>query len=134
MLYLKFLLYVKLFSIVFAIETTCSISKFDYYGTLFCNKITQNNVKPNMLSQSVCFKGNITFKMGTDDPIFKSDGEAPARTVRLKSFCIDQTEVSNFQFLEFVKETKYRTEVLMFRFKFIQYFDFKKNFQGRKIW
>lgn len=48
--------------------------------------------------------------MGTDSPVFKSDGEAPARQVTLSPFCIDQTEVSNLQFWQFVKETKHKSE------------------------
>lgn len=49
--------------------------------------------------------------MGTDKPVIKSDAEGPAREVLLKPFCMDLTAVSNLQFLQFVKETKYKTEV-----------------------
>jgi formylglycine-generating enzyme len=49
--------------------------------------------------------------MGTNQPEIPSDGESPAREVTLDPFCIDQTEVSNLQFWQFVQETNYVTEV-----------------------
>jgi len=65
------------------------------------------------LSESTCFyETDLNFTMGTNDPVFKSDGESPARKVQLSSFCIDQTEVSNAQFYQFVLKTNYVTEVL----------------------
>ena len=71
-----------------------------------------NKIEPGSLTKFTCFKGdNFGFTMGTDEPIIKADGEAPARWVHLKPFCIDQTEVSNFQFSQFVAETNYKTEV-----------------------
>jgi hypothetical protein len=93
-------------------------TKSDCYGTSFCesNKIVQNKIKPENLSKMTCFhskadSGLLNFTMGTNNPIFKSDGESPSRQVLLNSFCIDQTEVSNIQFFQFVQETKYQTEV-----------------------
>ena len=84
------------------------------YGTLICqrNKLSINEIKPEFLSKETCFRNaKIAFKMGTDRPLIKSDGESPSKRIELNSFCIDQTEVSNFQFYQFVKETGYRTEV-----------------------
>jgi formylglycine-generating enzyme required for sulfatase activity len=57
-----------------------------------------------------CF-GAVQFVMGTDRPVFKADGEGPARPRSLSPFCLDQTAVSNRQFYEFVQETKHKTEV-----------------------
>lgn len=83
----------------------------DCYGTRLCEGIAQNHIRPDGLSKEICFEKEILFSMGTDEPIFKSDGEAPAKEVKLEPFCMDLTAVSNLQFLQFVQETKYRTEV-----------------------
>jgi len=50
--------------------------------------------------------------MGSDQAAFKVDGEGPRRKNTLSPFCIDLTEVSNRQFLEFVTATRYGTEVI----------------------
>ena len=39
-----------------------------------------------------------TFTMGTDTPIFRADGEGPARKVSVSSFYMDVHEVSNAEF------------------------------------
>ena len=51
------------------------------------------------------------FMMGTDVPVFLDDGESPAREVSIRPFAIDKFEVSNGEFIEFVKETGFKTEV-----------------------
>ena len=62
-------------------------------------------------SQMKCFEQtSISFTMGTNRSIFKNDGEGPSRSVILRPFCIDQTEVSNHQFDMFVKSTRYVTD------------------------
>jgi hypothetical protein len=84
------------------------------YGSLICQryKLSVNEIKPEFLSKETCFHNeNIVFKMGTDRPLIKNDGESPSKRIELNSFCIDQTEVSNLQFYQFVVETGYRTEV-----------------------
>ncbi|MCS6946381.1 MAG: formylglycine-generating enzyme family protein, partial [Steroidobacteraceae bacterium] len=45
--------------------------------------------------------------MGSTDPLF-SDAQ-PVQRVRVNSFCIDTTEVTNTQFARFVAATGYRT-------------------------
>ena len=117
----KFQLYKNLFFLFLTIEICCGngyqpvcINHDHCYGTNLCNinKYATNKIKPTSLSTETCFmKKNIQFKMGTDQPLYIKDGEGPARIVELKTFCIDQTEVSNLQFYEFVQETKYKTEV-----------------------
>ena len=85
------------------------------YGTKLCDPILQNRITPEYVSKMICFKNNASnFIMGTDKPIFKSDGEGPCREVLLDKFCIDLTQVSNLQFLQFTEETNYRTEVSYF--------------------
>jgi formylglycine-generating enzyme required for sulfatase activity len=62
-------------------------------------------------SRMACFPGrNLSVTMGTNEPIFKFDGEAPARQVPLQPFCMDQTEVSNGQFWNFVRSAGYVTD------------------------
>lgn len=77
---------------------------------LSCSK----NEKPSD-SPMACFAQQVEFTMGTNEPFFKNDGEAPARLVKVDPFCIDKTEVSNAQFAEFVAKTKYRTEVTLLK-------------------
>ncbi|MGI0491413.1 formylglycine-generating enzyme family protein [Alkalinema pantanalense CENA528] len=48
-----------------------------------------------------------SFQMGSDDPRFPE--ERSADQVTLDNFCIDQTEVTNAQFAEFVQATGYMT-------------------------
>ncbi|MGD9644862.1 MAG: formylglycine-generating enzyme family protein [Pirellulales bacterium] len=48
------------------------------------------------------------FTMGSDDPEAR-DGEGPPHQVRVDGFWIDETEVTNAQFAEFVKATNYVT-------------------------
>lgn len=50
-------------------------------------------------------------RLGSSDPEgFASDGEGPARTVRLGPYRIGTTTVTNAQFAEFITATGYRTE------------------------
>jgi hypothetical protein len=85
-------------------------SKFNYFYVE--NYI--NNKKTCLMeidSEMKCFYNDLNFTMGTNEPVFKNDGEAPARLVNVRPFCIDKTEVSNFQFMLFQMETSYITEV-----------------------
>lgn len=51
-----------------------------------------------------------SYYVGTNSPVFESDGESPKREVRVNSFLIDLYEVSNQNFSEFVAKTNYVTE------------------------
>jgi formylglycine-generating enzyme required for sulfatase activity len=51
-----------------------------------------------------------TFRMGSDDPVFRGEAE-PIHTVTVGPFWIDVTEVTNEQFEQFVKATGYVTVV-----------------------
>ena len=90
-------------------------------GTWLCERITQSQIRADDLSKEICFKNEVNFSMGTDEPIFKSDGEGPAKEMNLEPFCIDLTAVSNLQFLQFVKETNYKTEVHLMIYVGINY-------------
>jgi formylglycine-generating enzyme len=60
------------------------------------------------------------FLMGTDYPFgFAADGEGPVCQVRVKPFSMDARPVSNAQFQEFVRTTRYRTEAERFGWSFV---------------
>lgn len=50
------------------------------------------------------------FVMGTDAPIYPSDGEAPARRVEVARFAIDRTPVRHAAFARFVADAGYVTD------------------------
>ena len=55
--------------------------------------------------------GGGEFLIGTNNPKIVSDGEGPARRVKLSAFYMDQYEVCNHDFEVFVNNTGYVTEV-----------------------
>jgi len=60
------------------------------------------------------------FFMGTDYELgFPADGEGPVRSVKLSPFSIDITPVTNTQFAEFIKDTKYVTEAERYNWSFV---------------
>jgi hypothetical protein len=97
------------------LQPTCTIDKFCYGSSDYQRVKTVCEIKPESLSKETCFNNEkISFKMGTDKPLIKTDGESPSKRIELKSFCIDQTEVSNRQYYQFVVETNYKTEVSIY--------------------
>lgn len=62
------------------------------------------------------------FLMGTNDEEgFPADGEGPVREITLNSFYIDITTVTNLQFSEFIKATKYITDAGRYGWSFVFY-------------
>jgi len=60
------------------------------------------------------------FKMGTNSKEgFPADGEGPVREVRVDSFYIDQTTVTNRQFKKFIQATGYKTGAEQFGWSFV---------------
>ena len=60
------------------------------------------------------------FLMGSEDGDgFPADGEGPVRSVTLRPFYIDEAAVTNEQFVEFVRATRYRTEAERFGWSFV---------------
>ena len=53
--------------------------------------------------------GGSTF-IGTDNPITQADGEGPKRKVRIRSFSIGATTVTNGEFTQFIAATGYVTD------------------------
>ncbi|CAI9590461.1 unnamed protein product [Staurois parvus] len=58
------------------------------------------------------------FKMGTNAPDSK-DGEGPARQVTVNPFAIDKYPVTNQDFREYVRATKYKSEAETFGWSFV---------------
>ncbi|XP_066261558.1 formylglycine-generating enzyme [Euwallacea similis] len=86
----------------------------------------KSNIKPNQYqSQNLDISNMIlihkdTFLMGTDEPVFEADFEAPARNVTInKDFYLDMYEVSNQNFYDFVQETNYESEAEKFGDSFV---------------
>ncbi|KAG7299728.1 hypothetical protein JYU34_016728 [Plutella xylostella] len=59
------------------------------------------------------------YQVGTDDVILEADNEGPKRLVKLESFYLDQFEVSNRNFAQFVEATHYKTEAEFFGDSFV---------------
>ncbi len=67
-------------------------------------KIRERKQKKGIREGMVVIKGG-SFIMGSNDPLYNS---APARRVRIKPFALDQYEVTNQQYQEFVEAKKHR--------------------------
>jgi sulfatase modifying factor 1 len=59
------------------------------------------------------------FGMGTNKPEIPVDGEGPKRRVAVSAYRIEQMEVSNWQFAEFVRATNFTTESETFGWSFV---------------
>uniref|UniRef100_A0A182RQ01 Sulfatase-modifying factor enzyme-like domain-containing protein n=1 Tax=Anopheles funestus TaxID=62324 RepID=A0A182RQ01_ANOFN len=59
------------------------------------------------------------YTIGTNEPIFVKDRESPSRPVSIRDYYLDQYEVSNAQFKEFVEQTGYITEAEKFGDSFV---------------
>lgn len=57
--------------------------------------------------------------VGTDNPIFPEDKEAPKRSLTIKSFYLEKYEVSNLDFKKFVDATGHKTDAEVFGDSFI---------------
>jgi formylglycine-generating enzyme len=60
------------------------------------------------------------FLMGSEDEeTVAADGEGPVRPIRLDSFYLDRSPVTNDQFAEFIRATSYQTEAERFTWSFV---------------
>lgn len=97
---------------------TASLS-FLLFAFLYIN---YPNDEPITAPEILFVKGGI-FLMGSKEGIYPNDGEDPVRAVRVSDFWMDKTEVTNFMFSEFIKETGYVTEAEQFGWSFVvEYF------------
>eukprot|EP00959_Pyramimonas_sp_CCMP1952_P151617 3172312-Pyramimonas_sp.AAC.1 len=60
-----------------------------------------------------------TFTFGTDFYPYPADKEGPARKVHVRTFDIDQTEVTNEAFARFVQATGFKTEAEKYEWSFV---------------
>ena len=60
-----------------------------------------------------------TFLMGSDDNRFSDDGEGPVREVTVSEFAIACFTVSNLQFGDFVRATRYTTDAERYGWSFV---------------
>ncbi len=60
-----------------------------------------------------------TCSIGTDAPVFREDGEGPARRVTLRPFRLDAHAVTNRRFAAFVAATGYRTDAERFGWSYV---------------
>ena len=84
-------------------------------------KSVQSQQKLTITKNMVSIEGG-TYLMGTDYEFgFPADGEGPIQQVKLDRFLIDRTTVTNRNFADFVKETKYKTDAEKFGWSFVFY-------------
>ncbi|OXU24542.1 hypothetical protein TSAR_015610 [Trichomalopsis sarcophagae] len=95
-------------------QGSCPINKVDELD----DEIIKPIYKKDLTSNMVRIKGGSYF-IGTNDPVFVSDGEGPRREVELGTFYIDKYEVSNADFQEFVTASNYKTEAEKFGDSFV---------------
>lgn len=100
----------------------CAVSR----NTTFSKKREVSNTL--FTSPSVHFKEKMvhipaqTFLMGTNSQEgFPSDGEGPIRKVKIDSFYMDVTTVTNEEFARFVEATGYRTDAEIYGWSFVFY-------------
>lgn len=79
----------------------------------------ESNLKTPFKTVDMVLIKDGTFEMGTNQPIFQTDNESPARNVTVNAFYIDKYEVSNKDFKEFILSSGYKTEAEVFGDSFI---------------
>lgn len=67
---------------------------------------------------AVAIPGGVAI-VGTDAPVFRDDGEGPARRVTLAAFRMDACAVTNARFAAFVAATGHRTDAERFGWSFV---------------
>ena len=98
--------------------------KIDGACTIFDGKKTGNYNHMALIK-------NGEYEIGTDQPVFVADGEAPARIVYLDEFYIDLYEVSNQDFLDFVLSSNYTTEAEKFGNSFVFSFSLSNDTRSK---
>lgn len=101
-----------------------------------CDEIRRSQFEvalENDISHYVCLKPQIAniihdqmekieegeYLVGTDNPIFQNYQESPLENVHVEEFYIDQYEVSNAHFADFIKNTDYVTDAEKFDDSFV---------------
>ncbi len=98
-------------------KSCCSISRNRSLGET--ERVESILINPKTIDGMVYLEGG-EFLMGTKDQEgYAADGEGPVRKVKLNPFYIDATTVTNAHFLQFVKETGYKTEAELFGWSYV---------------
>ena len=75
---------------------------------LSCNQDNKGGISNNLDTSGMIFINGANFLMGSDDEDANPD-EFPIHEVKVNSFWMDETEVTNAQFQKFIDETGYIT-------------------------
>lgn len=135
-MYLKIIIYTVL--IKFYVNADCGCATNRNNQNKECTKVDESNIlhkyteEANLvqveddldsnenfdLEDMVLISGS-EFEMGTNNPVFPSDHEGPAKNISIKSFYLDKYEISNEKFGKFVIKTGYKSEAEVFGDSFI---------------
>uniref|UniRef100_W8BFK1 Sulfatase-modifying factor 1 n=1 Tax=Ceratitis capitata TaxID=7213 RepID=W8BFK1_CERCA len=122
--------------------------KYEEFGTIstssnevpVCKRDKQNNLHYRDYypeDPTMSFIPGGSYLIGTDEPHFQSDGEAPERLAKVSDFYIDKYEVSNAKFYDFVKKTNYTTEAEIygdsFLFKTLLTSEMQKEYEDFRV-
>lgn len=101
-------------------DPECTTADIDAVSAGFCSTKNQPPTDPTTGGtdkMSLITGGHVT--IGTDQPIFKEDNESPIKPSLIADFYLDQFEVSNRQFGDFVQAKKYETDAEKFGDSFV---------------
>lgn len=127
-MYLRLLVVLPLVTTIIRADCGCALNRNDqcnknehpsHIYTKEANTSPTDNKPPAFNTENMIYIKGSTFEMGTNEPHFPTDFEGPLRNVTVHSFYIDKYEVSNQNFMEFVRETGYKTEAEVFGDSFI---------------
>ena len=66
----------------------------------------------------IWIKGGLSH-IGTARPVISADGEGPIRAIKLSTYGLSRTAVTNFEFAAFVVDTDYKTDALRIGWSFV---------------
>lgn len=84
-----------------------------------CSESADTSQMLNLMHNDMIMIDDGEYTIGTNEPIFANDYEAPERNVRINKFYIDKYEVSNQNFKSFVDQTGYITYAEKFGDSFV---------------
>lgn len=100
-------------------KACCSAGRLPGKNAAHTERIEVANAQKKERTKLVYIPGG-TFKMGTEDREgFPSDGEGPVRDVRVNSFYMDESAVTNREFEKFISDTGYVTDAEKFGWSFV---------------
>lgn len=101
----------------------CGAIKRSHFGVIseigISNDFCLKPQTPNLIHDQMVKIEKGEYSIGTDNPIFKNDQESPLKNVDVEEFYIDQYEVSNANFADFIENTGYVTYAEKFGDSFV---------------